>query len=409
MENGKNLLLLEITRCWNLLSGIFEFSEVACKIKNLDDLWKEVDTFCREIIGAAGIVIIKYEPLECKIIFNSPNIKKVIKEPNSESSSVREVFQSGGYLLKANITDEDRKQWGLGNISVGTLLVIPIKIGDAVWGAIAAWRNKKDNIFTAEEYQSFQLYSSQIRAILTGIQLAEEQVKTWRRFSLEVANLIKDPVTLMAIWLEELKNHLDPKIARENDSYFKNIENQLKEMDNAIRQCFLFNVNPSSKIRSSTSLLYLLEKVIKQFPLKRMQRFDLQNSNECSGLRVNANELRLGIALREILLSALSLTSSRGKVHVKLSFSDKDKQAVIGIAIHKEGIHVPSGDKKKLFDLDFYLETNNPNLKISLMLAKQIIEEHDGTMAEVGKAENELIFEVKLPVLKGDKKDDAWE
>jgi len=390
----------QLTKYWDLLNSLFKFSESIGKATSSEEIWQKVGTFCLDTIGAAGVMIIQAS--NHKIIYNRSVADEQINIPLLEGSSVEKVLKLGGILLRTQINKEELDQWGLGDITVSAFLAVPIKAGNEIWGAIALWHCDPGRIFTNEENELLQQCVSQISIMLMSKSLAEAERRTadWRRISGEIAHLVKDPITLIAIWLEDLRKQLDQRTEKECAKIFDNINEKLTEMDEAIRLCFLFSVDPIYKRKEPLSISILLEEILQEFPLVKQQQFEIQFDQSSVTLRVEANPLRFRFAIRELLTAVLPLATSQKKAFLTFTLSEDDKNAIICITVYGKGLNIPEQDKKNVFNSDFFLETNLPGFQMSLMLAKQIIEEHNGKIDEIGQKENELKFKIEIPVWK---------
>ncbi|MFQ5664139.1 MAG: ATP-binding protein, partial [Terriglobia bacterium] len=111
-------------------------------------------------------------------------------------------------------------------------------------------------------------------------------------------------------------------------------------------------------------------------------------------LYVSGNEMRLWRALYNLLLNASEAAREASIVVVAVFFDDSPNR--IRIDVHDTGPGISPDIQDKIFSC--YFTTKRSHVGLGLSLAKEIIENHRGTISVRSDIRNGTIFTVRLPL-----------
>jgi len=279
-----------------------------------------------------------------------------------------------------------------------SLVAVPLIVRGEVVGVLEAL-NKKDNAHYTEEdlailetlaalaAQAMQNVTLQRKVRATAVELAElERLKT--DFIAIASHELRTPLGLIlghATFLREMAGsdyaeQLDMIIR--NATKLKEIVENLSDVDNVQAG--------AARIRSQkVSLAKTVEDVILTFQDEASSRnITLQSELGESAFYLDADEVKLGIALSNLVKNAIQFTESGGHVTVKV----QEEAGDFKVSVSDDGIGIPARDLPHIFERFFQVESHLTRryggMGLGLAVAKAMIELHNGRIwaeSEEGK------------------------
>jgi signal transduction histidine kinase len=362
------------------LASILEYDETAEELRFLAMHW-----FQRDLLRPVGV------PLD--------------------GSAAGWVYRRGQPLIIQDVRVDQRHFKVVDRVTKHTthsLVAVPLMVRGEVIGVLEAL-NKKDNAHYTEEdlailetlaalaAQAIQNVSLQRKVRSTAIELAElERLKT--DFIAIASHELRTPLGLIlghATFLRELageqfSEQLDLIIR--NATKLKTIVENLSDVDNM--------QTGAARVRNQqVSLTKIVDEVVATFQEDAKSRnITLNGKDQASPFYLEADGIKLSIALSNLVKNALQFTDSGG--HVTISI--QEDAGYYKVTVMDDGIGIPARDLPRVFERFFQVETHLTRryggMGLGLAVAKAMIELHGGRIwaeSEEGKG-SKFIFLVPL-------------
>ena len=342
------------------LASILEYDPEAKELRFLSTIW-----FDRDVLRPMGV------PLE--------------------GSVAGEVFRKGQPLIIQDTKADQRHFKVVDRVTkheTRSLAVVPIVVRGEIIGVLEALNKRDDAHYTEEDLtilatlaalagQAMRNVNLERKVKVVRIQLAElERLKT--DFIAITSHELRTPLGLIlghATFLKELAgkeyaSQLDTII--KNATRLKEIVENLSDVDNVQTGSARVRSHKVSmtKIAEDVVLTFQDEAKTKNITLTR-EWGDLPHYIEADGVKIN-------IALSNLVKNALQFTNQDGTVHVKV----EEDSGYVKVTVSDDGIGVPARDLPKVFDRFFQVETHltrkHGGMGLGLAVAKSMIELHGG-------------------------------
>jgi signal transduction histidine kinase len=371
LESFLQAVINEATELTNSeLSSILEYDETAEELRFLAMHW-----FQRDLLRPMGV------PLD--------------------GSAAGWVYRRGQPLIIQDARMDQRHFKVVDRVTrheTNSLVAVPLMVRGEVVGVLEAL-NKKDNAHYTEEdltiletlgalaAQAMQNVALQRKVRVTSVELAElERLKT--DFIAIASHELRTPLGLIlghATFLREMAGtdyteQLDMIIR--NATKLKDIVENLSDVDNV--------QTGAARVRNQkVSLTKIIEDVMMTFQDEANSRNITLNSELGESLfYLDADEVKLGIALSNLVKNALQFTESNGHVAVKVEEDD----GYFKVTVSDDGIGIPARDLPRVFERFFQVESHLTRryggMGLGLAVAKALIELHGGRIwveSEEGK------------------------
>ena len=371
LESFLQTIINEATELTNSeLSSILEYDETAEELRFLAMHW-----FQRDLLRPVGV------PLD--------------------GSAAGWVYRRGQPLMIQDARADQRHFKVVDRVTkheTHSLIAVPLMVRGEVVGVLEAL-NKKDNAHYTEEdltiletlgalaAQAIQNVNLQRRVRATSIELAElERLKT--DFIAIASHELRTPLGLIlghATFLRELAGaqygeQLDMIIR--NAAKLKTIVENLSDVDNI--------QTGAARVRNQqVSLSKIIEDVILTFQEEAKSRnITLKSEGTQSPFHLDADGVKLSIALSNLVKNALQFTESGGRVTIKA----QEESGHLKVTVMDDGIGIPARDLPRIFERFFQVETHLTRhyggMGLGLAVAKAMIELHGGRIwaeSEEGK------------------------
>jgi signal transduction histidine kinase len=371
LESFLQTIINEATELTNSeLSSILEYDETAEELRFLAMHW-----FQRDLLRPVGV------PLQ--------------------GSAAGWVYRRGQPLMIQDTKADQRHFKVVDRVTkheTHSLIAVPLMVRGEVVGVLEAL-NKKDNAHYTEEdltiletlgalaAQAIQNVNLQRKIRATSIELAElERLKT--DFIAIASHELRTPLGLIlghATFLRELAGaqygeQLDMIIR--NAAKLKTIVENLSDVDNI--------QTGAARVRNQqVSLTKIIEEVILTFQEEAKSRnITLKSEGAQSPFHLDADGVKLSIALSNLVKNALQFTESGGRVTIKA----QEESGHLKVTVMDDGIGIPARDLPRVFERFFQVETHLTRhyggMGLGLAVAKAMIELHGGRIwaeSEEGK------------------------
>jgi signal transduction histidine kinase len=381
LETFLQSVITEATELTNSeLASILEYDEAAEELRFLAVHW-----FQRDLLRPLGV------PLE--------------------DSAAGWVYRKGQPLIIQDVKVDKRHFKVIDRVTnhiTHSLAAVPLMVRGEVVGVLEALNKKDDAHYTEEDLtilatlgalaaQAMQNGTLRRKVKAAAVELAElERLKT--DFIAITSHELRTPLGLIlghATFLRELASgeyseQLDVIIR--NATRLKEIVENLSDVDNIQKG--------AAKIRSQkVSLAKLAQDVILTFQDEANTRnITLKLEREESPYDLEADGVKISIALSNIIKNAIQFTDPGGSVKTKL----EEDSGYFKVTVADTGIGIPARDLPRVFERFFQVETHLTRryggMGLGLAVAKSMIELHGGRIwveSEEGKGS---MFTFLLPL-----------
>ena len=361
LESFLQSIISEATELTNSeLASILEYDETAEELRFLAMQW-----FQRDVLRPMGV-------------------------PLNESAAGW-VYRKGQPLIIQDVKMDQRHFKVIDRVTnhvTRSLAAVPLMVRGEVVGVLEVLNKKDDAHYTEEDItilatlgalaaQTMRNATLQRKVKAVNIELAElERLKT--DFIAITSHELRTPLGLIlghATFLRELDEgqygeQLDTIVR--NATKLKEIVENLSDVDNI--------QNGAARIRSNkVSLAKIAEDVIRTFQDEANARnITLKLERGESPFDIEADGIKLSIALSNLLKNAIQFTDSGGKVIVKL----EEDSGYFKVTVIDNGIGIPARDLPRVFERFFQVETHLTRryggMGLGLAVAKAMIELHGG-------------------------------
>jgi signal transduction histidine kinase len=361
------------------LASILEYDETAEELRFLAMHW-----FQRDLLRPVGV------PLD--------------------GSAAGWVYRRGQPLIIQDVRADQRHFKVVDSVTkhvTHSLVAVPLIVRGEVIGVLEAL-NKKDNAHYTEEdltiletlaalaAQAIQNVFLQRKVRATAIELAElERLKT--DFIAIASHELRTPLGLIlghATFLRELSGEeygeqLDMIIR--NAAKLKTIVENLSDVDNI--------QSGAARVRSQAlSLRKIIDEVVNTFQDEaKAKNITLKAEDGEEPLHLDADALKLSIALSNLVKNALQFTESGG--HVTIGVQEED--GFYKVTVVDDGIGIPARDLPRVFERFFQVETHLTRryggMGLGLAVAKAMIDLHGGRIWAESEEGRGSKFTILLP------------
>ena len=289
-----------------------------------------------------------------------------------------------------------------------SLAAVPLIVHGEVIGVIEALNKRDDAHYTEEDLTILETLGALAAQAMKNVGL-ERKVKASR---IELAELERLKTDFIAITSHELRTPLGlilghatflqelagDEYASQLDTIVKNAS-RLKEIVESISSVDNMQTG-AARVRShKVSLAKIAEDVVLTFQDEAKSRnITLTKQADNSDYYINADGVKINIALSNLVKNAIQFTEAGGNVTIKLG----EDTGYWKVEVVDDGIGIPAQDLSKLFDRFYQVETHltrkHGGMGLGLSVAKSMIELHGGRIwveSEEGKGST---FTFLLPV-----------
>lgn len=389
-------------------------------VPDLDSFLQTIITEASEMTESELASVLEYDPEAKELRFLSTIwIDRDVLRPVGvplDGSVAGEVFRKGHPLIVQDPKADQRHFKVIDRVTkheTNSLAAVPIIVGGETIGVLEALNKRDDAHYTEEDLtilatlaalagQAMRNVHLERKVRVARIELAElERLKS--DFIAITSHELRTPLGLIlghATFLKELvgkeyENQLETII--KNATRLKEIVENLSDVDNV--------QNGSARVRShKVSMSKIAEDVLLTFQDEAKSK-NITLTGEWGDMPhfIEADGVKINIALSNLVKNALLFTNPGGDVHIKV----EDESGFVKVSVRDTGIGIPARELSKVFDRFFQVEEHltrkHGGMGLGLAVAKSMTELHGGRIwveSEVGKGST---FTFLLPV-EGEKK-----
>ncbi|HVF25060.1 MAG TPA: ATP-binding protein [Anaerolineales bacterium] len=381
LESFLQSIISEATELTNSeIASILEYDETAEELRFLSMQW-----FQRDVLRPIGV-------------------------PLNESAAGW-VYHKGQPLIIQDVKADQRHFKVIDRVTnhvTHSLAAVPLMVRGEVVGVLEVLNKKDDAHYTEEDItilatlgalaaQAMRNAALQRKVKAVNIELAElERLKT--DFIAITSHELRTPLGLIlghATFLRELDEgqygeQLDTIVR--NATKLKDIVENLSDVDNIQNGAALIRTN-------KVSLVKIAEDVIRTFQDEANARnVSLKLERGEAPFEIEADGVKLSIALSNLLKNAIQFTDSGGKVSVKL----EEDSGYFKVTVVDNGIGIPARDLPRVFERFFQVETHLTRryggMGLGLAVARATIELHGGRIWAESTQGKGSIFTFLLPI-----------
>jgi len=333
-----------------------------------------------------------------------------------EGSAAGWVYRKGQNLIIQDTKADQRHFKTVDRVTKHTthsLAAVPLIVGGEVIGVLETL-NKKDNAHYTEEdltiletlgalaAQAMQNIALARKVRVARIELAElERLKT--DFIAITSHELRTPLGLIlghATFLRELAGNeyadqLDTIVR--NATRLKDIVENLSDVDN-------YQTGAARVRGSKVSMAKIVEDAILTFQDDaKTQNITLKAEFDGLPFYVEADGVKIGIVVSNLIKNALQFTDAGGHVTIKV----EEDSGYIKVAVSDDGIGIPAKDLVRVFERFFQVEAHLTRryggMGLGLAVAKSMIELHNGRIWAESQEGKGSTFTFLLPIEKSGK------
>jgi len=289
-----------------------------------------------------------------------------------------------------------------------SLAAVPLIVRGEVVGVIEALNKRDDAHYTEEDLTILETLGALAAQAIKNVGL-ERKVKAAR---IELAELERLKTDFIAITSHELRTPLGlilghatflrelagDEYASQLDTIVKNAS-RLKEIVESISSVENMQTG-AARVRShKVSLEKIAEDVILTFQDEaKSKNITLAKQANNSDYYINADGVKINIALSNLVNNALQFTETGGNVTIKLG----EDTGYWKVEVVDDGIGIPARDISKLFDrfyqVEAHLTRKHGGMGLGLSVAKSMIELHGGRIWVASEESKGSTFTFLLPI-----------
>ena len=405
------------------LERLLEVVRGLTTVPDLDSFLQTIITEASEMTESELASVLEYDPEAKELRFLSTIwIDRDVLRPVGvplEGSVAGEVFRKGHPLIVQDPKADQRHFKVIDRVTkheTNSLAAVPIIVRGEIIGVLEALNKRDDAHYTEEDLTILATLAALAGQAMRNVHL-ERMVRIARIELVELERLKSDfiaitshelrtPLGLIlghATFLKELvgkeyESQLETII--KNATRLKEIVENLSDVDNV--------QTGSARVRShKVSMSKVAEDVLLTFQDEAKSK-NITLTGEWGKMPhfIEADGVKINIALSNLVKNALQFTNAGGDVHIKV----EDESGYVKVAVSDNGLGIPPRDLPKVFDRFFQVEEHltrkHGGMGLGLAVAKSMLELHGGRIwveSEIGKGST---FTFLLPVEVEDKGND---
>ncbi len=225
--------------------------------------------------------------------------------------------------------------------------------------------------------------------------LEVERLTSMGRLSAGTAHVLNTPLAAMLLWIEILRNHLrdHPKVEMLN-----RLESSTRFCKEFVQKLLQYG-RPTETSITCVDVGELLDSICTFFQPTFQVRGHLLccSSQSLAGLYIFADRYRMEALFAALLMNSLDALLEKGIVRVD-GFAQGEE---INLFVRDNGCGVPQDKLRNVFEPFFTTKETGQGTGLGLSIARNIAEEHRGTIELANNAEQGVTVRVCLPLCKG--------
>jgi PAS domain S-box-containing protein len=395
--------------------ALFEISEAAYTASDMPTLYKKIHDVVGTLMIAKNFYIALYDEKTGMISFpymideyDPPYAPKKFGKGLTEY-----VLRKGESTLITAQIDLDLRRTGEVEL-IGTptsiWLGVPLKVGGKAIGVLVVQDYENEKAYGDEEMQVLNFVSEQIAQVIErkrnsdAVKKYTEELKqlnvTKDKFFSIIAHDLKNPFITLLGFSDLLISDFGEFTDEEKIYYITEMKKTAEVSHSLLQNLLHWSRSQTGRIEFNPQKLDLHDVISSNVELLNAsaERKQIKILSEIPKLTyVSADEDMLNTIIRNLLTNSLKFTNKNGKIEISCAHQNNDLQ----IFISDTGVGMSDKVKANLFRLDVSQTTfgteNEAGTGLGLILCKEFIEKHGGTISvesEVGKGSK---FCITLP------------
>ncbi|HJS19298.1 MAG TPA: ATP-binding protein [Anaerolineales bacterium] len=361
LETFLQTIISEATELTNSeLSSILEYDETTEELRFLAMQWFE-----RDLLRPMGV------PLE--------------------GSAAGWVYRKGQPLIIQDVLADQRHFKvvdRMTNHETQSLVAVPLMVRGEVVGVLEALNKKDDAHYTEEDLtiletlgalaaQAMQNVDLTRKVRASKVQLAElERLKT--DFIAITSHELRTPIGLILGHATFLREQAGDQFDEQLDTIIRNAT-KLKEIVENLSDVDNYESGSARVKGDRVSMAKIVEDVVSLFrPEAEQKNIHLRVEMDALPYYLHADQVKITIALSNILKNAIQYTEAGGTVSVKV----EEESGYIKVSVTDNGIGIPARELPRIFERFYQVETHLTRryggMGLGLSVAKAMIELHGG-------------------------------
>jgi signal transduction histidine kinase len=321
------------------------------------------------------------------------------------------ISERGADMLLAGGSEAERRQLAQ-ELALTSAIIVPLMARDRVLGTLTLIATDSGRRFGPDDLAFATQLAGRAALVIANAQLYKEvqQAVLIRDDFLAVASHdLRSPLAAIRLTAEGLQLRIEagPLVAgNELATVLAHIEGACRRMDDLIGGLLdvaqLQMGQPLRLQRASTELVPLVAQVVAECQARtKHAAIAFDASQSVSG---EWDAARLRRVVENVLDNAVKYSPARGEIHVALVRDGTGPAAAAVLTVEDTGIGIPPEDLPHVFER-FRRGSNVlgrvPGTGIGLASARQIIEQHGGTIAVASEMGRGTRFTIRLPLASG--------
>jgi len=268
------------------------------------------------------------------------------------------------------------------------------------------------------EYREIEINNRHIKAYFFPFKMEDDQIagvvcvfndvteefnleRSRRKFVAEVSHELKTPLTTIGTYTETLLDNY-PVEADMEISFLKTIQNETNKMTNLVKNLLTLSKFDAQSVElnlEAFDLGEMLHEVVETFKVQAENKEQKIVYNTVNAIpMVYADRFQIERAVKNIISNSLKYTPEKGCVKVFAGFLNNQAY----IKIEDNGIGIPEEDLGHIFErfyrVDKARSREQGGTGLGLAIAKEIIENHKGSISMESKQGEFTRVTIKLPL-----------
>src|SRR5215216_4142768 len=361
LESFLQTIINEATEMTNSeLASILEFDETTSELRFLAMHWFE-----RDLLRPVGVPV--------------------------EGSAAGWVYRKGQPLIIQNVK-VDRRHFKvvdhMTNHDTRSLVAVPLMVRSEAVGVLEALNKKDDAHYTEEDLtiletlgalaaQAMQNVDLMRKVRASKVELAElERLKS--DFIAITSHELRTPLGLILGHATFLRELVGEQFTEQMDTIIRNAT-RLKEIVENLSDVENYDTGSAIVRDDRVSMAKIAAEVVLSFCREADQRnIQLKNETDAAPYFMQADPIKISIALSNLVKNAIQYTEAGGHVTVKVD----EESGYLRVAVVDDGIGIPARELPRIFERFYQVE--NPltrrygGMGLGLAVAKGMVELHGG-------------------------------
>jgi len=334
---------------------------------------------------------------------------------NEKHGSLGWALRTGEAVLYSEITEsnieegsmDDEQKEILRQLSIQSVMIIPMKIKGRVTGVISFISCNPQNKFTETDFNFAKDFTNRIALALENARLyeevkkdIEERIEIDRRkdeFISIASHELKTPVTSLKAYTQILQSTFDEDKNEKASAMLGKMDKQIDKLTSLIVD--LLDVTKIDKGEmvfdfEKFDINELITEIAEEMQRTTQKHKIKLELNDCKKIKGDRN--RIGQVIVNFISNAIKYSPGKNKIIVSSKCDDKN----VTISVRDFGIGIPKAEHTNIFKR-FYRVLGNytfPGLGLGLYISSEIIKRHKGEISFQSKEGKGSTFYFQIPL-----------